>query len=212
MSGRRGSGRASCQTNGSEGEVLRSIRSLRVCVFHPNDPDREELTRQLHRIGCQAQAFWPPPSMPPPETNLVFVAVYPDLPKQGYGWCRDKDAPPVIAVVNYESPTTIGQVMRLGARGVITVPVRSFGLLSAMVLALETVSELKELRNRVVRLEEKLKGARTISAAQDILCVLRGFTREEGYKLMREQAMSKRITVEEIASAIVRADEIISRK
>lgn len=210
MSKRGDNGRANCQTNGSEGQVLRSVRSLRVCVFHPNNPDRDDLARQLQRIGCQAQAFWPPPSVPPPETNLVFVAVYPDLAQQNFGWARDKNAPPVIAVVNYESPTTIGQVIRLGARGVVTVPVRSFGLLSSIVLALETVSEVNKLSHRVVRLEEKLKGARTVIAAQDILCALRGFGRDEAYKLMRDQAMGKRTTVEEIASAIVRADEIIS--
>lgn len=204
-------GRASRHQGGGV-HVLQNIRTLRVCVFHPNNADGDELMRQLHRIGCLAQAFWPPPSAPPPETDLVFIALYPDLLHQDYAWCGEKDAPPVIAVVNYESPITIDKVLRVGARGLITAPVRSFGMLSSMVLALETVRELKKSQSRVARLEEKLKGARTISAAQNILFMLRGVTRDEAYKLIRDQAMSKRVTVEEIASAIVSADAILSQK
>ena len=46
-------------------QILRDLRSLRVCVFHPRDQDGQDLTRQLERIGCQVQAFWPPlPTLP----------------------------------------------------------------------------------------------------------------------------------------------------
>ena len=40
-------------------QILRDLRSLRVCVFHPRDQDGEGLTRQLERIGCQVQDLVP---------------------------------------------------------------------------------------------------------------------------------------------------------
>ena len=193
-------------------KMLQCLRSTSVCVFHPDDANGAELTRQLKRIGCQTQAFWPAPPMPPPNTGLVFVSVSPDLAGQEFAWSTFDDAPPVIAVVNYENPTVVNQVFRLGALAVVTSPVHSFGLLSKMAIALETSRALKESRARIARLEGKLVGVRAVATAQNILSSTRGISLDESYKVMREYAMSKRVTVEAIASDIVNANVIMTCK
>jgi AmiR/NasT family two-component response regulator len=101
-------------------------------------------------------------------------------------------------------------MLRIDAMAFVTSPIRPFGLLSALVLAREIGRERKKLRKRIVRLEEKLGGARKVSEAQDILCRLRGVGKDEAYRIMREQAMAKRMTVEDIASAIINANDILS--
>lgn len=193
-------------------QILKDLRSLRVCVFHPHDQDGQGLTRQLERIGCQVQAFWPPLAEPPSGTDLVFIALNPDMINHDFAWCDSEDAPPVIAVVTYENPTIIEVVLRIGAKGVVASPVRSFGLLSALVLVRELTSDLKKQRKRVARLEEKLAGIRMINEAQEILCRQRNINKDDAYRVIREQAMTKRVTAEEIASAIVNANEILSFK
>ena len=193
-------------------QILKDLRSLRVCVFHPQDQDGEGLTLQLQRIGCQVQAFWPPLPLPPAGTDLVFVALHPNTLQHDFSWCASESAPPVIAVITYENPTIIDAVLRIGAKGVVASPVRSFGLLSSLVLARELTSELVKQRKRISRLEEKLVGVRKIAEAQEILCLQRGITKEDAYKVIRDQAMSKRTTAEEIASAIINANEILSFK
>lgn len=193
-------------------QIMKDLRALQVCIFHPQNQDGESLTKQIERIGCQIQAFWPPLVEPPPGTDIVFIAVNPDIIHHNFEWCRSVDAPPVVAVVTYENPTIIEAVLRIGAKGVIASPIRSLGILSALVLVRETSSEVKKLRRRVSRLEEKLDGIRTISSAQDILCQQRGMTKEEAYRMIREQAMCKRTTAEEIAAAIVHAHGILSFK
>ena len=60
-------------------QILRDLRSLRVCVFHPRDQDGEGLTRQLERIGCQVQAFWPPLAELPEGVDVLFMAMSPDM-------------------------------------------------------------------------------------------------------------------------------------
>lgn len=40
----------------------------------------------------------------------------------------------------------------------------------------------------------------------------RGLSEVDAYRVMREQAMAKRVTIEEIAGAIVNANEILSYK
>ena len=184
-------------------QILRDLRSLRVCVFHPRDQDGQGLTRQLERIGCQVQAFWPPLPDLPEGTDMLGA---------DFAWRQREDAPPVIAVIAYENPTLIEAVLRLGAIATVASPVRSFGLLSVLVLARDWHDTVKKQQKRIAQLEAKLRGARQITEAQEILCTQHGISKEEAYRVIREQAMQKRVTAEEIARSIINANEILGVK
>jgi AmiR/NasT family two-component response regulator len=183
---------------------------MHVCIFHPRNRDREILTQQLERIGCQAHCFWPPLEAPVEGTDLVFIGLYPDTLGYEYAWCTSADAPPVVAVVNYENPTIIDAVLRVGAKAVVAAPVRSFGILSAVVLAQQLSGDIKKLRKYVVRLGDKVESVRKIAEAQEILVRQQGITRLDAYRAIRAEAMAKRVSVEEIASAIIAADQLLS--
>lgn len=193
-------------------QILRDLRSLRVCVFHPRDQDGQGLTRQLERIGCQVQAFWPPLPELPEGVDVVFLALSPELLGADFNWCNREEGPPVIAVIAYENPTLIEAVLRLGAIATVASPVRSFGLLSVLVLARDWHSTVRKQQKRIAQLESKLQGVRKITEAQEILCVQHGISKEEAYRVIREQAMQKRVTAEEIARSIINANEILSVK
>ena len=190
--------------------ALRDLRSLRVAVFHPDDSDGQLLTQQLMRIGCQVQAFWPPLPVLPSELDVIFLSVRPDSIDYGYEWAQGDERPIVIAIVTYENPTIVEAVLRIGARAVLPSPVRSFGLLSALVIARQTDADAKMLSRRARKLESKLLGLRRITEAKEILMRTRGINETEAYDLIREQAMSKRVTTEDIASAIVHANDILA--
>ena len=193
-------------------QILRDLRSLRVCVFHPRDQDGADLTRQLERIGCQVQAFWPPLPALPDGADVVFMALSPDMVDTDFSWHQPDDGVPVIAVIAYENPTVIEAVLRLGAIATVASPVRSFGLLSVLVLARELYGSLRKQKKRIVQLEAKLLGVRQIADAQEILCAQHGISKDEAYRVIREQAMQKRITAEEIARSIINANEILGRR
>lgn len=192
--------------------ILRDLRSLRVCVFHPRDQDGQGLTRQLERIGCQVQAFWPPLPELPEGVDVVFMAVSPDMADVDFGWCQIEDGPPVIAVIAYENPTVIEAVLRVGAIATVTSPVRSLGLLPVLVLARDLHGTIRKQKKRITQLEAKLQGVRHIAEAQDVLSLQHSITKEEAYHIIRAQAMQKRVTAEEIAQAIINANEILSFK
>lgn len=192
--------------------ALRDVRKLRVAVFHPDDADGTQLIQQLQRIGCQVQAYWPPLPALPEGLDVVFLAVRPDSIDFAYEWARGEDCPTVIAIVTYENPTIVEAVLRIGAKAVLPSPVRSFGLLSTLVVAREVDVGDKALLKRVRKLEAKLLGVRHIAEAKDILMRTRNVSEARAYDLIREQAMSKRVTMEEIAAAIVNANEILSLK
>jgi AmiR/NasT family two-component response regulator len=192
--------------------LLKDLRSLRVLVFHPNDHDGEEIIRQLQRIGCQVKAFWPPLEKAPAEVDLIFLAVRPEAISQNLDWVGSEAMPPVIAVVNYENPTIVEAVLKIGASGVVASPVKSFGLLTSIVIAQQISAKEREKSKHIARLEQKVAGIRRLTRAKAILMETRGITEEQAYEAIREQAMSKRLTTEEIANAIINANDILAFK
>lgn len=195
---------------GGTSRLLRDLRSLQVVVFHPDDADGQELLGQLRRIGCQVKAFWPPQDRLPDDADVVFFAMRPEVLSLEPAWARRDNPPPVIAVVNYENPSTVESVLRINAQGVVGSPVKSFGLLTSIVVAVAQAERHRERDKYVAKLELRLAGLRKIAKAKTILMQTRNVTEEEAYKLIREQAMSKRLTTEEIADAIIRANDVLS--
>jgi len=189
---------------------LKELRALKIAVIHPDDADGMQLTQQLQRIGCQVQAFWPPVQVLPAGIDIAFMAVRPDIIGLRFEWTQREDAPTVIAVVTYENPTIVDAVLALGAQAVLPSPVRSFGLLTALVLARETHKENRSLTRRLRKVEAKLLGARHLADAKAVMMKTHNISEAQAYDLIREQAMSKRTTVEEIAAMIVHASEVLS--
>jgi len=188
---------------------LRDLRSLRVAVFHPDDADGQSLVQQLARIGCRTQVHWPPPPQPAEGTDVVFLAVRPDLVHQDYPWAQGEQAPTVIAVVNYENPTIVEAVLRLGARAVLPAPVRSFGLLSILVLARQINGETRHLQRTLRKLETRLEGQRQIAKAAAILMRSKGISETQAYELIRKQAMARRVSTVDIATSLIHASELL---
>lgn len=190
--------------------LLKDLRTLRIAVFHPDDADGRQLTQQLQRIGCQVQAFWPPLPALPEGIDVIFLAVRPESMDTEFEWLKGEDVPTVIAVVTYENPTIVETVLHIGAQAVLPSPIRSFGLLSALVVARCVHRDLKSQARRLRKLEAKVLGVRQIAEAKSILVRTRQISDGAAYDLIRDQAMSKRVTTEEIAAAIINANEILS--
>jgi AmiR/NasT family two-component response regulator len=190
--------------------LVKNLRTLKVAVLHPDDADGRQLIQQLQRIGCQVQAFWPPLPALPEGTDAVFLAVRPDSIDMGFDWLKSESGPTVIAVTTYENPTIVEAVLHVGAKAVLPSPVRSVGLLSSLVVARQIHDDLKAQAKRLQKLESKLLGARRIEEAKGILMRTRQISEAAAYDLIREQAMSKRVTTEDIAAAIVNANEVLS--
>lgn len=191
-------------------EFLKQLRTKRVAVVHPNDADGGVLLQQLQRIGCPAQAFWPPPKALPGNIDVIFCAVQHSAGPTPLDWLPSCPGAVIIAVICYENPTVFDDMLQIGASGVLTSPVRSTGVLAALVMTLGLNEEVQGLRKRIARLEQKLSSVNQINDAKLILMRTRGVSNAEAYRLIREQAMSKRVATEEIARAIIHANEILS--
>lgn len=192
-------------------DLLRNLRNLRVMVFHPKDSDSELLVQQLQRIGCQVITMWPPLPELPDTVDLLFCVVLPDHAAVKCTWMIEQPLIPFIAIISYENPTVVDAALRMGARAVLATPIRPTGILSSLAMAKNVHAEVRDLRRRVARLEQKLLAVDQINEAKAILVRTRNVSDSEAYRAIREQAMSKRVPIEEIACAIVHANGVLSR-
>lgn len=194
--------------------LLRDLRDVAVAVLHPPDADGGVILDQLNRIGCRTEAAWPPPRSLQTAPDLAVVGVDRDAHAAVMRLLRKsaQPAPGVIAVVDYENPAMLQLVLELEALAVISKPVRSFGILTNLVIARSQRVKAEEQAARIRRLEARIAGFRSVDKAKKILMDAQGIDEQAAYRTMRAQAMAKRISLEEMALAIINAHSLLSSR
>jgi AmiR/NasT family two-component response regulator len=193
---------------------LKDLRDLSVVVIHPPDSDGLALLDQLKRIGCRTELIWPPAKAMPPGTDVAFAAVFFETHEEMRGMLRrvERPGPTIIGVVDYENPAMIELVLDIGASAVTSKPVRTFGMLTNLVVARSNWLQAMDLQAKLGRLEKKISGQKKIAKAKSILMEMHNISEKEAYGTIRAQAMAKRIPIEEMAIAIINANELLSSK
>ena len=193
-------------------QILRDLRGLRVDVIHPPDSEGVSLVEHLRRIGCAVSTAWPVPETVAPAADIVLLAIDHDSrePLRRLFRGHDRIAPTLIAVVGYENPSVLQLVLEAGAHAVIERPVRPFGLLTQLAVARSLWLQQQEALRRAQKLERKLVGIQHIQRAKSILMAGHGLSEDAAYQSLRKQAMSKRISMEEMAEAIINANEVLN--
>ncbi|MCC5957001.1 MAG: ANTAR domain-containing protein [Natronohydrobacter sp.] len=191
---------------------LRDLRDLFVVVVHPPDTDGQAILNQMERIGCRTELVWPPRRSLPANVDVVFLGLFFDSRSDLTNMIRrsEKPGPAIIGVVDYENPAMLEFVLEIGAIAVTSKPVRSFGILTNLVVGYSSMLRQLEAQERITRLEKKLLGKKTIAKAKAILIKMHGLSEEDAYKLIREQSMYKRTSIEDMAQAIINANELLS--
>jgi len=191
---------------------LKDLRDLFVVVIHPPDADGQAILEQMQRIGCRTELIWPPVRAIPSGADVVFAGLFIDSKDELRGMLRrtEKPWPAIICVVDYENPAMLELVLEFGAAAVTSKPVRSFGMLSNLVVAYTGLRRQIEAQERIAKLEKKIAGQKTITKAKSILIEMHGLSEQDAYKTIRKQAMYKRTSIEDMAQAIINANELLS--
>ncbi len=194
--------------------VLRDLRNLRVQVIHPPDVEGKNLVDHLRRIGCTVDTAWPIPESPAVNADVLMLAIDYDHRDEIRRLLRSREerAAALIAIVDYENPATLQVVLECGALAVVDKPIRPFGLLTNVIIARTLWIERREVQRRLRKLEGKLSGIHKIQRAKAILMQGQGLSEDEAYETIRRQAMAKRLAMEDMASAIINANELLTTK
>lgn len=180
-------------------------------VVHPPDNERISLVEHLRRIGCMVETQWPVPETWSNGFDVVLLAIEHDVRDEIQKLFKSGDGqrPTVLAIVSYEDPSTLQLVLESGAVGVIERPIRPFGLLTNLTIARSLWLERREADKQIRKLQRKLSGIQRIQKAKTILMEGQGLNETEAYESIRRQAMAKRMSMDDMASAIISANELL---
>lgn len=192
-------------------QILRDLRGLRVQVVHPPDNERVRLIEHLRRIGCMVETVWPVPESWNDGSDVMLLAIEHDVRTDIQKLIKSSDGPrpTLIAIVGYEDPSTLQLVLEVGAVAVIERPIRPFGLLTNLIIARSIWLEKRETEKRIRKLERKLSGFQRIQKAKAVLMDGQGLSEAEAYESIRRQAMAKRLSMDDMAAAIIHANELL---
>jgi AmiR/NasT family two-component response regulator len=190
--------------------LYEDLRSISVVVVYPPGEDRDVLLEQIKRIGCRLTIVWPFPPSPPVGVDVVMFQVSQDL-EGNSSWRATEVSSTLIALSDYESPTNLKLLLDTHAHGVITRPFRSSGILSTLVLARSAQGFQDRLQGKVRKLEETIKARRQIEKALRILMDEQGMNEQQAYEHMRLRATSLRLTVAEVSSMVIEAQEAMEK-
>lgn len=193
-------------------QILKELRGLKVQVIHPPDAERAGLVEHLGRIGCAVEVQWPVPAEWPASADLVLLAMEHDarVEIQKLIKAGGEGRQTLIAIVGYEDPTTLQLVLESGAVAVVERPIRPFGLLTNLTIARSLWLERRETEKRMRKLERKLTGIQKIQKAKSILMEAQALSEEDAYQSIRRQAMAKRISMDDMALAIINAHDLLN--
>ncbi|MET3602071.1 ANTAR domain-containing response regulator [Martelella mangrovi] len=188
--------------------LLRRLRRMRVLVIHPDDAEREMFLAHLRRIGCQVESMWPAPSSLPGEADVVLFLVNRIHDKGAISWMASAENIARIGIISFETPEILAELERLHVHGVLSKPIRLFGVLAALTTAISLARHESRLQKRVKSLDETLKARRKIERAVQILAESRSISETEAYKRIRDRSMQSKESIASISDAIIAAHEI----
>ncbi|MDR3516994.1 MAG: ANTAR domain-containing protein [Azospirillaceae bacterium] len=191
--------------------LLRDLRDLKVIVIHPPDEEGQFLVEHLKRIGCMVASLWPVPAALPPMVEVVFLTIEDESRPEIERLLKSmpQPRPTILTIVSYENPATLQIVLESGALAVVERPIKPFGLLTSLAIARSVWLERQVMAKELRKLRRKVQGDQKLAKAKAILMAAKRFSEDEAHQYIRQLAMSKRLPMEEIASAIINAEDLL---
>ncbi len=190
--------------------LYEDLRSVAVAVVYPPGEDRDVLVEQLKRIGCRIHLHWPFPEAPPVGVDVIFFQVS-QCGRNSAAWSASEVESALIALSEYETPTTLKQLLKTNAHGVLTRPFRSAGVLSTLVLARSAKQFQGRQQSKIDKLESTIKARRVIEKAIRVLMDHQRLDERAAYEHMRTRATGLRVSVAEVAAMIIEASEAMEK-
>ena len=117
----------------------------------------------------------------------------------------DEHLAPVLLLTAYSQPEIVEKANDAGVLGYLVKPVREENLFPAIEIALSRWQEMQGLEQELAGLRDSLEMRKTLDRAKGIIMAAHHLTEQEAYRRIQRYAMTKRLSVKDVASAIVRA-------
>ncbi|UFS71007.1 ANTAR domain-containing protein [Geomonas sp. RF6] len=115
---------------------------------------------------------------------------------------------PIIVIAEQCSADDISQAAGAGVSAILTKPVRDADLSAAVELTLAASREVAKLTEEVSRLKDQIEARKVVEKAKGRLMERDKLTEAEAFRRMQRLAMDRRISMRQLAEAILLTDRI----
>ncbi|GAB5471068.1 MAG: ANTAR domain-containing response regulator [Rhodospirillales bacterium] len=185
-----------------------NFANLSVAVVTERDDDGGRLIRELQRLRARVQHLWPMPQQLPMDYDVVFCDLTEDLPSR-LPWLPGEPKSALVLIVSDRAPFSLGLLHRCAAQAVLHYPVLPLAVQTTLALSRDHHLYERRLRGRIEKLDDNLRNMRSVERAKSIVMHSKGLDEEEAYHFLRRQAMARRVSIGEIAKAIIDSQELL---
>lgn len=112
---------------------------------------------------------------------------------------------PVLLLTAFSQSDIVEKAKDSGVLGYLVKPVRESNLFPAIEIALSRWEEMQGMEEELGKLKDSLETRKTVDRAKGILMAAHTLSEQEAYRRIQRYAMTKRLSIKEVAEAIVRA-------
>ncbi|WOI58064.1 ANTAR domain-containing response regulator [Palleronia sp. LCG004] len=185
------------------GAVLKNFRGWTALILQDDTPGRTGLARTLANLGLEVRLAPPRMAGAADFTGADIAFIDLDDAEAGAFDAAAAGGTPVIALVGSETPSRLGKAVKARITSHIQKPVRSSGVFTALFLAANESVRRTEIAKEEATLRRRLAGRRTLVRAILTMMTRWGIDDQEAYGRLRREAMEKRLTIEEVARAVL---------
>jgi AmiR/NasT family two-component response regulator len=173
------------------------------------DTDGDALIRGLQRTQARISHVWPAPASFPVDVDIVISELLDDLPAR-MPWTPGDFPVALCLVVREQTRLNMTALRDSTPHGTLSLPLRRNDIAVGLTVALEQFHYERRLRARIDKLDDYIRAIRSVERAKSVIMARKQVDENEAYHYLRRQAMARRISIGELALAIVDTDQLLS--
>lgn len=180
---------------------------VRISVFAQPDPVLEDGLRQLRRSRAEVAHVWPPTKRISPGMDILICDFFPGI-AEAIPWEPGEAEAALVILLPQGEGYDANEVSGAAPQAVVQRPFTGRALLTSTQVAWSLFRYEQRLRDRISRLDENLRSIRYIERAKLALMKSKNLEEADAYRQLRDTAMSQRVSIVEVAEAILRQKEL----
>ena len=184
------------------------ISRLEIVVAVSPDHEGDMLARELLHTRSGVRRAWPLPARLPEAVDVIFCELIPEL-LQCLPWFPGQPLAALVVVAHSMQTPQLELLRNCAPHAVLHRPFTTATVLTSLAIARAQFLYEQRLRRRIDKLDETLRSLRSVERAKSILMEKRDLAEEEAYHFMRRRAMNQRVSIGEVATAIIDSHDIL---
>lgn len=187
---------------------LRKMQGLRVIVETEIEDQLDFLMRELKKLKTDVHLVNRHTGSLPDNGDIIICDYSPNLERR-LPWTPGDATAALMVMLPTRDEFSSAILEAITPDAVLARPFTANAIKAALVMGYSQFRYERRLRSKATKLEENLRAVRSIERAKAIVMSTRSMNSEEAYQFIRSQAMTRRVSVSNLADAIVSSYDLL---